>query len=251
MAPALRLIPVRLALLLMILTIGICSMYADNVKANALLQQGRVDDASTILKATLTTQPQDDRARQLLCRVYYAQDMADDAVRECEAATSYAPSESDHHVWLGRAYGQKASQANPLSAFVIAKKVRVAFERAVELNPASVQAMSDLGQFYVEAPAIVGGGLDKADAIAIRMRPLSAARAHRLMGMIANKKKDIATAEAEFQAAVAAGRAPEAYVDLGSFYHNTDRMTKPSRRSRQRLRPIMRKDPRWSMWRAS
>ena len=209
---------VRLALLLTVLTGSACSMYADNVQANTLLQQGRVDEASTVLQAILQSQPNDAKARQLFCRVYYSQDMADGAVRECEAATASAPSESDHQVWLGRAYGLKASQANPLIAFGIAKKVRVSFERGVQLNPVSVQALSDLGQFYVEAPAIVGGGLDKAATIAARIRPLSAARAHRLLGMIANKKKDTVTAEAEFQSAVAAGRAPEAYVDLGSFY---------------------------------
>ena len=209
---------VRLALLLTVLTGSACSMYADNVQANTLLQQGRVDEASTVLQAILQSQPNDAKARQLFCRVYYSQDMADGAVRECEAATASAPSESDHQVWLGRAYGLKASQANPLIAFGIAKKVRISFERGVQLNPVSVQALSDLGQFYVEAPAIVGGGLDKAATIAARIRPLSAARAHRLLGMIANKKKDTVTAEAEFQSAVAAGRAPEAYVDLGSFY---------------------------------
>ena len=209
---------VRLALLLTVLTGSACSMYADNVQANTLLQQGRVDEASTVLQAILQSQPNDAKARQLFCRVYYSQDMADGAVRECEAATASAPSESDHQVWLGRAYGLKASQANPLIAFGIAKKVRISFERGVQLNPVSVQALSDLGQFYVEAPAIVGGGLDKAATIAARIRPLSAARAHRLLGMIANKRKDTVTAEAEFQSAVAAGRAPEAYVDLGSFY---------------------------------
>ena len=218
MASASRQILVRLALFLMVLTSGSCLMYADNVQANALLQQGRVDEASVVLQAILKIQPNDAKARQLFCRVYYSQDMAESAVQECEAATASAPSESDHQVWLGRAYGLKASQANPLIAFGIAKKVRMAFERGVELNPVSVQALSDLGQFYVEAPAIVGGGLDKAYGIAGRIRPLSAARAHRLLGMIANKKKDSATAEAEFQAAIAAGRAPEAYVDLGSFY---------------------------------
>ena len=217
MSLASRLI-VRLALLLMVLTGSACWMYADNIQANALLQQGRVDEANAVLQPILKAQPNDARARQLLCRVYYSQDMADGAVRECEAATASAPSASDHQVWLGRSYGLKASQANPLVAFGIAKRVRTSFERAVQLDPVSVQALSDLGQFYVEAPAIVGGGLDKAYAIAGRMRPLSAARAHRLLGMIANKKKDAVTAEAEFQAAVAAGRAPEAYVDLGSFY---------------------------------
>ncbi len=43
---------------------------------------------AAVLQPILKAQPNDARARQLLCRVYYSQDMADGAVRECEAATA-------------------------------------------------------------------------------------------------------------------------------------------------------------------
>jgi tetratricopeptide (TPR) repeat protein len=144
--------------------------------------------------------------------------MADPAIHECERAAANAPGDSDTQMWLARAYGMKASTANPLSAFALAKKVRVSFERAVQLDPTNVQAMSDLGQFYVAAPAIVGGGLDKAQRLADKIKPLSAARAHRLLAQIAVKRKDAATAELEYKAAVAAGKKAEAYIDLAQFY---------------------------------
>ncbi|MDE1176293.1 MAG: tetratricopeptide repeat protein [Edaphobacter sp.] len=194
------------------------ALYAQNAQAVQLLNQGRVDEASSLLNGTLEKQPNNAQAHQLLCRVEYAQDQGDNAVHECELAVQDDPSNAINQVWLGRAYGLKASQANMLSAFGIAKKVHTAFEHALEIDPTNVEAMSDLGQFYVAAPGIVGGGVDRARGLVDRLMDRSAARGHRLLGQIAAKKNDLSTAENEFKAAVAAGKTPEAWVDLGLFY---------------------------------
>jgi tetratricopeptide (TPR) repeat protein len=197
-------------------------LLADETQANTLLQQGRVEEAIAKLQEVLNTQPGDARAHQLLCRSYYAQEMSDDAIRECELAVSNAPGNSENQVWLGHAYGYKAAHASPFIALGLAKHVHVAFERAVQLDPQNIQAMSDLGEYYVAAPYIIGGGLDKAEALAARMQPRFPAQSHRLLGLIAEKKKDLSTAEAEYRNAVAAGHTPGAYIDLGQFYqrHN-------------------------------
>jgi tetratricopeptide (TPR) repeat protein len=212
--------PLYARLALFLLTIVLCrsTLLADNPQAELLLKQGRVDEAAAMLQQILDAQPHDARAHLLLCRVYYAQDMAESAVHECEQAVSDNPSDSDSEMWLGRAYGLKASQINMLSAFGVARKVHTAFERAVTLNPANVQAMSDLGQFYVAAPGVVGGGVDKAEDLVPQMMPRSSQKAHRILALIAKKKNDSATAEAEFKNAIAAGKNAEAWVDLGLFY---------------------------------
>jgi tetratricopeptide (TPR) repeat protein len=202
-------------------------LLADVTRANTLLQQGRVDEATVSLRELLAAEPGDAQAHQLLCRIYYAQDMADNAIRECQLAASGDPASSDNQIWLGRAYGFKASHANPLSALSLAVKVRIAFERAVQLDPENVHALNDLGEFYVAAPALIGGGLDKAQALAARMQPHFPSQAHRLLALIAEKKKEDTIAEAEFSNAVAAGKTPEAYIDLGHFYerhHQPDKM---------------------------
>jgi tetratricopeptide (TPR) repeat protein len=202
-------------------------LLADATQANALLQQGRVDEATASLRELLAAQPGDGQAHQLLCRIYYAQDIADNAIHECQLAASSDPASSDNQMWLGRAYGFKASHANPLSALSLAVKVRIAFERAVQLDPENIHALNDLGEFYVAAPALIGGGLDKALALAARLQPHFPSQAHRLLALIAEKKKEDAIAEAEFSNAVAAGKTAEAYIDLGHFYerhHQPDKM---------------------------
>jgi tetratricopeptide (TPR) repeat protein len=202
-------------------------LLADVTRANTLLQQGRVDEATVSLRELLAAEPGDAQAHQLLCRIYYAQDMADNAIHECQLAASADPASSDNQIWLGRAYGFKASHANPLSALSLAVKVRIAFERAVQLDPENVHALNDLGEFYVAAPALIGGGLDKAQALAARMQPHFPSQAHRLLALIAEKKKEDTIAEAEFSNAVVTGKTPEAYIDLGHFYerhHQPDKM---------------------------
>jgi len=225
MAPKTNLIYIRIAFLLVLLSGG--RLFAEDAQtANALLQQGRVDEARVSLQTLLATQPGNALAHQLLCRVYYAQDMEDAAIQECEQAASQDPGNSDTQMWLGRAYGMKASHAHPLTAFALARKVHYSFERAVQLDPENIQAMSDLGEFYVEAPAIVGGGLDKARALAVRMQPRFSSQSHRLLALVANENKDSATAESEFKKAVLAGRTPAAYIDLGQFYQRQNQPDK-------------------------
>lgn len=196
---------------------------ADTGQAELALNQGRADDAAHLLKIALASNPHDGFAHQLLCRVFYSVDIAESAIPECRAAVAENPASSDSFLWLGRAYGLAASRANPISAYSLARKVVASFERAVELDPVSVAAQSDLGEFYVAAPSIVGGGLDKARRLAARMMAISPAKAHRLLAMIAEKQGDTATSEAEFRRAVDAHRSPETYVDLGDFYQRHKR----------------------------
>jgi len=198
-----------------------------DTSANRALQEGRVDDAAALLRTKLAANPADTLAHQLLCRVYYAQDRADEAIHECQlaaASTTGAREEaSDNLLWLGRAYGMKARHAGPISGFRLARKVQASFARAVELNPNNVAALNDLGEYDVDAPFIVGGGIDKAQALADRMMPRFPAAAHRLLARMADANDDLATAESEFKRAVAVEGSPEAWIDLAQFYQTRSR----------------------------
>jgi tetratricopeptide (TPR) repeat protein len=191
------------------------------------LQEGRVDDAASMLRSSLSANPADATAHQLLCRVYYAQDQADEAIHQCELAASSPAAgnnqASDNQLWLGRAYGMKARHAGPITGFTLARKVQSSFARAVELNPSNVAAMNDLGEYYVAAPFIVGGGSDKARGLASRMMPQFPAAAHRLLARLADSDNDLATAESEFRRAVGVQGAPEAWIDLAQFYQTHGR----------------------------
>jgi tetratricopeptide (TPR) repeat protein len=191
---------------------------AELTQAERALHMGRIDEAVGLLHRELASNPNDAASHNLLCRAFYAEQLPDAAIPECEAAVAHAPASSEYALWLGRAYGMKAEQGGPVTGLTMAKRVRQMFEHAVQLDAANVYAMSDLGEFYVAAPGFLGGGLEKAQKLAAQMQPVSSARSHRLLALIAQKQKDYAAAEREYTAEVEAFRAPETLVDLGHFY---------------------------------
>ena len=92
------------------------------------------------------------------------------------------------------------------------------------LDPRNAEALTDLGEFYEEAPGIVGGGMDKAEAVAAQLDKLDPARAHQLRARIAEARKDYGTAEREFKQAIATAAHPADYwTTLASFYRRRQR----------------------------
>jgi len=190
-----------------------------------LLAAGRVDDAIQTLKQQISHSPTDTEAHNLLCRAYFMLEEWDHGISACERAINRAPQNSLYHLWLGRIYGEKADRAGFMSAAGLAKKVRSEFERAVELDPKSWQARTDLAEFYFEAPGIVGGGKDKARAQADVLASLIPAMAHYINGRIAEKNKDTATAEREYRAAIEASHGgAHAWLNLALFYRHQNRL---------------------------
>ena len=190
-----------------------------------LLDAGRVDDALRTLQQQVEQSPSDAEAHNLLCRAYYMIGEWDRAVAACERARNLNPQNSLYHLWLGRAYGEKADHAGFLSGAGLAKKVRTSFERAVELDPKSWEARVDLAEFYLEAPGMVGGGKDKAMREADALIPLNAGMAHWIQARLAEKEKDAVGAEREYRAEIAASRsAIRAWVDFAIFLRHSNRI---------------------------
>jgi tetratricopeptide (TPR) repeat protein len=209
-------------LVLVSLLIAIVSSADDS--APALLAAGRVDDAITSLRSKISASPSVAESHNLLCRAYFSMGDWDHGISACEKAVALDPNNSRYHMWLGRIYGEKADAVNFFSAASLAGKVRNEFEAAVRSNPDDVDARSDLGEFYLEAPGIVGGGRDKAEAQAKALATLDPAKAHWLNGRIAEKKKDLVAAENEYRAAIEAAHGSAlTWFNLALFYRHQQR----------------------------
>jgi tetratricopeptide (TPR) repeat protein len=191
--------------------------------AGDMLAAGRVDDAIGTLNAQVSASP-NARSFNLLCRAYVALEDWDRAESWCKKAVALEPGDSRYHRWLGRVYGEKASRANVFAAASLAGKTREEFLRAAQLDPSDVDAHLDLAEYYLEAPAIVGGGQDKARAEAKVIGKISAAKEHWVYGRIAEKNKDFVTAEREYKTMVELGQGgAEAWLNLAYFYRNQKR----------------------------
>ncbi len=146
-------------------------------QANADLQAGEADKALALLAPLPSTGAGAAEAQNLLCRVRFMLQQWSQAAAECQQAVNLDGQNSDDHMWLGRALGQQASHASFLSAYGLAKRSLSAMQTAVKLNPQNGPALSDLGDYYAQAPGIAGGGTDKAQAIASQLDKIDAARA--------------------------------------------------------------------------
>ena len=126
---------------------------------------------------------------------------ATDAFEKLVAAN---PKNSDYVLWLGRSWARRAETSSPLTAPINASKARGLFERAVALNtdPKNHDAMDDLFDYYVNAPGFLGGGFDKAEALAERIEKVDPAQGHSDRAEIARRRKEIGRAEQELRRAV-------------------------------------------------
>ncbi len=187
----------------------------------ALLSAGQMND----FLATLMNR-NDAESYNLRSRAYYATEQWDDSIQNGERAVGLQGNDSQYHLWLGRAYGQKAAEiGNPLTAASLARKAKAEFERAVELNPRNVSARSDLSEYYIQAPAIMGGGLAKAKSQASELQNLDPAAADWVRAVAAEKEKKYSDAESSLKAAIATAQNPAQYwITLASFYRQRGRL---------------------------
>lgn len=196
---------------------------AQLAQADAALQAGEADKALALLNPLIKPGGKPE-AYNLRCRVEFALEQWDRAANDCEQAVKLDGQNSDDHMWLARALGEKASRASFLSAYSLGKRVRTEFEEAARLNPVNGAALADLGEFYYEAPGVVGGGMAKAEGVAGQLDKFDPVRAHELRAGIAEQRKDYDTAEREFKAAVAKSPHPAfQWMALAGFYHRRER----------------------------
>ena len=145
----------------------------------------------------------------------------DKAVQAMEKAVQLQPANAGYHLLLGRACGDRASHSSFLTAMSWARRVVKEFETARELAPEDVDVRFDLLDYYLEAPGIVGGGKDKAEAEAQTIARLNPKKGYlaRATIHIKNKKWDLARNELA-RAAAENPQSVSAHKDLADFLLN-------------------------------
>jgi Flp pilus assembly protein TadD len=119
-----------------------------------------------------------------------------------EKAVAISPANSDFELWLGRAWGRRAETGGWLTAGFNASKARQCFEKAVALDPRNREAKNDLFDFYLNAPGFLGGGLEKAEAIAKSIATERPPESEFEQAQLADHRKDYAAAEAHLRRAM-------------------------------------------------
>ena len=102
-------------------------------------------------------------------RQYYEKEDYASAIEAFSVAVKLSPDTATYHHWLGKSYGRLAEHANLFKAYRLAARTRDELERAVALDDNNVEALTDLIEYYRQAPVFLGGGQDKADRLHRRL----------------------------------------------------------------------------------
>ena len=188
---------IRLCVMLAIVPLAAASSALE--EAGALYQRTEYRKALSIL---LAAEPKNAPIHALIGQCYYGLEDFKKATEALERAVEAHPQNSHYADWLGKAYGRRAETASILTAPSHASKARKYFEQAVELDPQNQDAVDDLFDYYLEAPGLLGGGQDKASALAERLRERNPTKYHTMQARLAEKRKQLQEAEKHWRLAV-------------------------------------------------
>lgn len=192
-------------------------------EASALYQRTDYEDSLHVL----SRDPTPDAVVYLLSgKNYFMLGDYKRAIDFFEKALALSPSDSEYELWLGRAWGRRAETSGWWMAPMLASKARQHFEKAVALDSHNREASNDLFDFYLNAPGFLGGGIEKAEAIARKIASERPPESEFEQAQIADRRKDHAAAETHLRRAMelAPGQ-PGRRVDLARYLAQRGRLS--------------------------
>src|SRR5579863_3477645 len=165
-------------------------LYAAGAEYDRALDLYKHTDYQASLNLLLPAQEKSAAELVLIGQDYFMVGDAKRASEFFEQAVAAEPGNSVYHHWLGRAFGRRAEMGNPFTAFGYASKARQHFEKAVELDSKNSEAVNDLFEYYLEAPGVIGGGMDKAVKVAEQIAEHNAAEGNYARARIEEKRKN-------------------------------------------------------------
>jgi tetratricopeptide (TPR) repeat protein len=173
-------------------------------------------EAQACFQGYLAGHGEDAAAMAYLGRSFLARRRPWAAIDWLKRAVSREPERSDFHDWLAQAYGTAAERAPVVRQFGLAVKAGREFERAVALDPSNLDAVEDLIEFQIEAPAVLGGSVAKAQAHAADLERRDRLRGRLALAQVLLHAQGLAATERELLAAAAEFPAdPRPQVALG------------------------------------
>jgi tetratricopeptide (TPR) repeat protein len=149
-------------------------------EAEAFYRARHYPEARAAFEKVAAAEPGNAAAAYYLGQLAIMRDDPEEAAKWLEQATALSPASATYSCALGDAYGLLAQKAGLFSKLSLAGKSRAAYERAVALDPEDIDVRYSLFTFCRQAPAIAGGGLDKA-----RIQALEIQKRDRLRGSLA------------------------------------------------------------------
>ena len=187
-----------------------------------LIKEQKIADIEKLAGERIRLNEKDDVAIWYLASV-----VGNDAVKretviaKAEACIKAAPESAKCHHALGRLYSGAALSSGLINGVKYASRIKEEFAKTVALEPANFSARRDLIQFYLQAPGLAGGSVQKAIENSDAHGKIDARQGQLLRADVYIYEKEFAKAEALLAAIKPTGddvmiRAiPQAWVGLG------------------------------------
>ncbi|PTX97787.1 tetratricopeptide repeat protein [Opitutus sp. ER46] len=169
--------------------------------AREAFQKRDLPRAAALLEPLTAEGTTDAAACHLASQVWLEQKDSARAVTLAQKAVTLDGGNAEYFTQLGLALSRRINEVGFMQKAAMSGKLRKAFERAVELDPKNLTALIGLTRYYVNAPEIAGGSLEKAKACAEKLVALDAFVGNMELGSIAEKQEQPEVALNHYQAA--------------------------------------------------
>ena len=136
------------------------------------------------------------------------------AIKLYEDAIKADPTNAELQTLYARTLSVRINEVNFMAKGMIAGKMLKAYQTSVELNPDHVEGWIGLSRYYLNAPPIAGGSLEKATTYANEVKKRVSWLGEVELGLITEKAGDKAAAAGHFQAALDGNPHGEAIAGL-------------------------------------
>jgi tetratricopeptide (TPR) repeat protein len=127
-----------------------------------------------------------------------------DAINAFNRAVELNDRFSEFFVWLGHAHTRDIQKANVMRQPIVARRIKGAYDRAVALDSTSIDAAEARFEFYLNAPGIAGGGMDRARGEAARLKRLDSFLGDFALGWVEEREGRLTAAEGLYNGVIRA-----------------------------------------------
>jgi tetratricopeptide (TPR) repeat protein len=192
---------------------------------DALIDGNHFKRAQAQLAAILKQNPNDAQANYQMSKVSIAFGRVDDAIHQTEIALAANNSRADYHAQYVEALGAKLNDEHTgfLSRLSLARRFQAEAETTLKMDPRNIDVNTDLMQFYLEAPGMAGGDMERAAALADKLVKLDPAHGYILKAQFAEHEHQLDEAKQFYlQAADAAPGDYEIVATAANFLLNLE-----------------------------
>lgn len=132
-------------------------------KAKKLISEKKFKAAKVLLEQVVDINDKDSEVFSLLGQAYMGLKDYEEATEAFEEAVDLQEENANYHFWLGKAIALDAQNSNIISQAMMASDILEEFKRAIELDSTHIPGRIGVINFYIVAPSIIGGDLDKAE----------------------------------------------------------------------------------------